>query len=70
MFDIADKKALKDEICENLVHPYIHLDLNNLHGVRQKIENCIRTSMENVVEQIINHLYTTKEFEEDIGLSK
>ena len=72
MFDIADKEKLIDTIVADAGYPNVSLSIGNytdFDEIRQSIETAISEHTKSMVRSIINHLYTNREFEEDIGLT-
>lgn len=67
MFTINDKEALRIEIKNNITYPYI--DLNHGGSPKDTIENAIRICVESAIDAIIDKLYTTEQFEKDLGIS-
>jgi len=66
MFTINDKDLLKATIKNDMMYPQI--DLNNGGSPKDQIEYAIRMCVESAIDAIVDKLYTTGEFEKDLGI--
>jgi len=64
MFTTNDKETLRQEIKAGIMYP--NIDLN--HSPRDEIARAIQNCVESAIDALIDKLYTTEQFEKDLGI--
>jgi len=72
MFDIGNKEELIQTIINEVGYCNITLNtssMTSIENIKDQIEYAIDIQTNSIIRSIINHLYTNKEFEQDLGIS-
>jgi len=66
MFTTNDKETLRQEIKADIMYP--NIDLNHGSSPRDEIARAIQNCVESAIDALIDKLYTTEQFEKDLGI--